>query len=605
MNDIFLTEDRVSKLLNIKLSSVQQNVYRGKYETKVIQGIGRGGKQHLIALSSLPKDAQERYYREEEEQEADRLPDMEYMKSSTQKQREEAEWKLSAIRKFQRFGRNAAAFSEEYNKENDRKITARKLRYWVSQYSKNGISGLIDRRGGHNKGKCSIPDEVWDIFYSLYMTTQKRSIRLCYDKVKNKYPDITSIDVFEKRVQKIPELVRIRYREGKKALDDKMPYMIRDKSEMVSNQIWCIDHHRADVFVRNSMGKVFRPWITVFTDIRSTKIMGCVVREAEPNTTVVLKCLRESIKAHGIPNEIYTDNGKDYLSKEVDVNNENSVLNILGIGKVVANPYHGQAKPVERFFRTLEERFGKLFYSYAGNDAKKRPEHMKKTNRKLAEDENIPDFEFYKQQLMNYIQEYNSTPHNGIAMDGRTPDEVYYENLIGSVKRVDEDVLRILCGKTQIRRVNNNGIKLYSNTFTDRNGKLLEYIGKDVQVKYDGDNMETVYIFETDGTFICKAFPKLHSPFRGVNEEDYIRAGKERKNVRKLLRENQPKRLKDENEYLFSYIAQEHIQQQNSLEQIENNSIKEIEKAVSDTEQEEKFNPFAEMYDACRKKGVI
>ena len=163
---------------------------------------------------------------------------------------------------------------------------------------------------------------------------------------------------------------------------------------------------------------------------------------------------------------------------------------------------------------------------------------MKKTNRKLAEDENIPDFEFYKQQLMNYIQEYNSTPHNGLAMDGRTPDEVYYENLIGSVKRVDEDVLRILCGKTQIRRVNNNGIKLYSNTFTDRNGKLLEYIGKDVQVKYDGDDMETVYIFEIDGTFICKAFPKLHSLFRGVNEEDYIRARKERKNVRKLLREN-------------------------------------------------------------------
>ncbi|MDE5937202.1 MAG: Mu transposase C-terminal domain-containing protein [Ruminococcus sp.] len=603
MNDIFLIEDRVSKLLSIKLNSVQQNVYRGKYETKVIQGIGRGGKQHLIALSSLPEDAQERYYREEEEQEVDRMPDMEYMKSSTQEQREEAEWKLGVIRKFWCSDRNAVAFSEKYNEENDKKITARKLGYWVSQYNENGILGLIDRRGGHNKGKCSIPDEVWDIFYSLYMTTQKRSVRLCYDKVKNKYPDIPSVDVFEKRVQKIPELVRIRYHEGKKALDDKMPYMIRDKSEMVSNQIWCTDHHKADVFVKNNMGKVFRSWITVFTDIRSTKIMGCIVREAEPDTTLVLKCPREGIKAHGIPNEIYTDNGKDYLSKEIDVNNENSVLNILGIGKVVANPYHGQAKPVERFFRTLKERFGKLFYSYAGNDAKKRPKHMKKTNKKLAQDEEIPSFEFYQEQLMNYIHEYNCTPHSGIGMDGKTPDEVYYDNLVCKPQKIDEDVLRILCGRTRVRRVNNNGIKLYSNTFTDKDGKLLEYMGKDVQVKYDGDDMETVYIFETDGAFICKAFHKLHSPFRGVNEEDYIIAGKERKNVRKLLRKNQPKRLKDESEYLFSYITQEHIIQQNGSEQIENDTVKEVEKAVSGTEQEEKFNPFAEMYDACHKKS--
>lgn len=68
-------------------------------------------------------------------------------------------------------------------------------------------------------------------------------------------------------------------------------------------------------------------------------------------------------------------------------------MNVLGIGKITATPYHGQAKSVERFFRTLEERFGKMFYSYAGNDAKKRPEHMAKTLKKLEQDENIPTLE--------------------------------------------------------------------------------------------------------------------------------------------------------------------------------------------------------------------
>jgi len=42
----------------------------------------------------------------------------------------------------------------------------------------------------------------------------------------------------------------------------------------------------------------------------------------------------------------------------------------------------------------LEERFGKMFYSYAENDAKKRPEHMQKTNKVLDGDKNISSLEF-------------------------------------------------------------------------------------------------------------------------------------------------------------------------------------------------------------------
>lgn len=603
MHEIWLTVQEVSTLLSISCRAIQKSVANGKYAAMTVSSVGRNGKQYLIALDSLPTEAQEKYYACQETEASERLLTFENMQKYTQKQLEDAGRKAAIVRRFWRSGKTAVAFLNEYNEQLDKPITPRQLLYWVKQYKKGGSPALIDRRGGYNKGSSSIPEEAWDAFYSLYMTPQQRSIKFCYDKVKARHPDIPSVDAFEFRLKKIPELVKIRYREGKKAFRDKLPYMIRDKSDVLSNEIWCSDHHRADVFVRNKLGKVFRPWITVFTDIRSTKVVSCIVREADPNTTVVLKCLREGVREYGIPDFIYTDNGKDYLAKAFDPENEDSVFRMLEIEKITALPYHGQAKPVERFFRTLEERFGKSFYSYAGNDAKKRPEHMKKTTKKLEEDENIPTFEFYQEQLMNYVREYNATPHSGSGMNNKSPNEVYSENLPESIETVSEEILCVVFGKTQIRKVNNNGIKLYCNTFTDRDGILSEFMGKEVKVKYDYDNMEVAYVYDMENHFICKVFPKLHSPFRGTNEEDYERAAKERRNVKKIVKQYQPKRLKDESDYLFGYIAEEHKAEWKK-EQVQNSATEEAQKAVSDTEMGRKFNPFADLYDDYEEECV-
>lgn len=50
-----------------------------------------------------------------------------------------------------------------------------------------------------------------------------------------------------------------------------------------------------------------------------------------------------------------------------------------------------------------------MFYSYAGNDAKKRPEYMQKTNKVLDKDKDIPSLEFYTEKFTEYINEYNNT----------------------------------------------------------------------------------------------------------------------------------------------------------------------------------------------------
>ncbi|MCM1316039.1 MAG: Mu transposase C-terminal domain-containing protein [Alistipes senegalensis] len=507
----------------------------------------------------------------------------------------EAEYKASIVLDFQRAGMSADKFVQEFNLKNNESITTGQLYLWQKKHKNGGIESLIDSRGGHNKGACSIDEKAWDMFYTLYMTPQRRSIQWCYDKTKLAFPDVPSVSAFKRKVRTIPEYAILKYRTGTKAFNDVLPHMIRDKSGVMSNDIWCSDHHRADVFVKNSTGHVIRPWLTVFTDIRSTKIMSFIVREADPNTTVVKKCLRLGIEKYGVPNEIYTDNGKDYTAKELSEEYPLSVMNVLGIGKITATPYHGQAKPVERFFRTLEERFGKMFYSYAGNDAKKRPEHMQKTNKVLDGDKNIPTLEFYIEKLTEYINEYNNTAHHGDGMDGKTPNQVYDENLTEKREIGDSNALRLLFGKTVERTVQKNGIAMYNNTFTNNDGKLIPYYDRKVLVTYDPDDLETVYIFDTDYNYICSASAKLKTPFRSCNEEDYIRAGKEKRAVRQFAKKYKPKQCKSTFDMIAEYQLEElqYKEEQSpdvQVRKVATSYSDEIERTLEDSQQEKAKN---------------
>ena len=556
---MWLTVKETASLLSVSERSVQKNALNNKYTCRYIDGTGRGGKQLQILLESLPQEAQDRYNNPgtEEELLSDKF-------SMTQIQ--EADYKAKVVQNFKASGLSAEKFLEQFNSENDENLTLRQLYYWQERLTEGGTQALVDSRGGHNKGACSISEEAWEFFYSLYMTLQKRSIQWCYDKTKMKFPDIPSVSAFKRKVRTIPEYAILRYRAGTKAFTDALPSMIRDKSQVKPNDIWCSDHHRADVFVKNSTGHIIRPWITVFSDICSTKIISFIVREEDPNTTVVKKCLRLGMETHGVPYEIYTDNGKDYKARDLSLEYPLSVMNVLGIGKITATPYHGQAKPIERFFRTLEERFGKMFYSYAGNDAKKRPEHMAKTLKKLEQDENIPTLEFYTAQLTRWVEEYNNTAHHGEGMDGQTPNQVYYGKLEKKREVNDRNALRLLCGKTEIRTVDKNGIRLMNNMFCNYDGRLIQYYGKKVMVTYDPDDMENVYIFDMDYRYICTAVSKFKTMFRSVTQADYERAGKEKRLVRQMVKKYKPLRERDTFDLIAGYHMEEKLYAESQAE---------------------------------------
>ena len=537
----WLTVKEAASLCSVTDSAIKKAAQQNRYQSRYVKGKGRGGKQLRIALESLPEKAQARYRGEE-------LPHEDILQY-TGKQREEADAKAWAVEQYHQSDLSPAEFVSWFNACNppEDAISESKLFRWQKKYQEKDVAALIDRRGGHNRGKDTIPPEAWELFCNLYMTQQERGVRLCYDVTKMEYPEVPSCRTFERKVKTIPDLAIRRWRKGEKAFNDALPCMQRTKLDIASNDVWFSDHHLIDVFVKNADGtRAVRPWLTVFFDARSNRVVSFLVRNADPNATAVKKCLRLGIEQNGVPNEVYFDNGKDYRSKSFSKDYPMSLVNQLGIGRIYATPYHGQAKTVERFFGTFTNRFSRRFKTYTGCNAKIRPECMQIADKEIVAQ--APTMDEFVKLLSAYITEYNQTPNNGIDMNGKCPDEVYFENL--SVKQVvsDLDALRLLCGNSEERTVHKNGVSIKNNNYFHE--KLLYHQGERVIVVYDPDNIDKMAIFNMNNRAICMAEAKIRTPFRNTTEEDYIKAGKEKKKARAIVREYAPTRDVDIHEII-------------------------------------------------------
>ncbi len=536
MKEIWIDSKKAAELIGVDRSLIQKRVKAGKTKLiyKYVDGCGKRGKKIEILLSSLPDEAIARYHHLVPANNA-----WDELKPFTGKQREGADRKAYILELCHDRGRGMTveAFAEWYNREYDDNITPAQIFRWQKKMKSGGPAALVDRRGRPNKGQSTIPDDAWDYFYSLYMRQQKPGVQLCYDYTKIKYPDIPSVYAFRRKVKTIDAYTLIYYREGEQAFRDSFPSEDRDKTDIQSNDIWFSDHHRMDVFTKNKDGsKVCRMWLTVFFDARSNKVISYLCRNADPNATAIKQTLQKGIEQCGVPKEVYFDNGKDYRSKAFQKDFPWSISRQIGINNIYATPYHGQAKTVERFFRTLEERFGKMFPTYAGKDAKNRPEQMRIPNEKILVI--APDEETFLKCLDHYMEDYNNTPSKGKDLDGKSPEKVYWQNLLNKKEVADKEALAILCGTFDRRTVHKNGITYNGREYWSE--KLLPCFKQQVIINYVPENMDELNVFDEEMNPICKAAAKIRTPFRHTTEEDYKEAEKKKKAVRKIVRKMKP-----------------------------------------------------------------
>lgn len=122
-------------------------------------------------------------------------------------------------------------------------------------YKNGDIEGLIDKRGGWNKGHTDIPKHILDAFLYFFLDERRLPVSRCYqlmiEWVREFYPQdldkIPSERSFRRQTEKLPEAVVALMRYGEKALTDKyIPYIERLYDDLQANDVWIADNHTFD-----------------------------------------------------------------------------------------------------------------------------------------------------------------------------------------------------------------------------------------------------------------------------------------------------------------------------------------------------------------------
>lgn len=512
----YLTAKEAAKALGGTVRAVEIAVQNKSIDGHFVKGKGRGGKQLRIALESLPDYAQARYRGEQEDQAADiRL-------SLTESQRELLDYKQMVVLSYQDFkatypkADKRTAFLQQYNEQHpDTPLTKRQLNHWETLYNREGLAGLVDRRGGYNKGVSTIPEDVEQVFLAYWMQEKGNrrggggpSIASCYRLTQLNFPDqqLPSIAAFQRLVKTIPYVAKVLGREGKKAFADKCaPYIPFDYRSICTNEIWCADNHVFDLWVKDESGRTFKPWIVGWMDKRSRYIVGYLLIDLDPNANSVLDAFSRAVYACGIPERVLLDNGADYTTH--DLFNKRfalSLANEMCIAVTNATSYNAKAKLIERFFNTLEYTYCIQLPSYFGADPLRRPERLKKAADELKEFAML--FDEFKDYIAAAIGHYNNTVHSGDAMDGKTPCQAFQDFIDRPIQIASPSMLAMYFKRTtRLLTVGRNGVRVPELQMYFDSELLITHQKEKIYVRYNTDDVRQVYCFSEDDEFICMA----------------------------------------------------------------------------------------------------
>lgn len=295
-------------------------------------------------------------------------------------------------------------------------------------FRENNFDGLIDKRGGWNKGITFMDDDVWKMFTRIYLVSSRPKVIRCYTDLKSwctvpmlsplsvglscytdlkswcmvNYPElyssIPSEQTFRRRIKKeIPDCVIEFTRYGKKSCFDKyLEYIERDYTDLNANDIWIADNHTLDVISMSPEGKPHRLSLTAYMDAKSGVIVGWNLCDNPCSQSTLLAFRAAVMNGYGIPLGVYFDNGSEFLTHDIAGRGHRkkanwnkgddppTILSLLGVTMTNALVKNAKAKNIERYFYTFKEFVSKAFSGYSGGTIAERPEDHAKKNSKPA-----------------------------------------------------------------------------------------------------------------------------------------------------------------------------------------------------------------------------
>ena len=539
------TERYVRQLIDCqKIEAVE--VYGGKG--------GKDGKRWSIPLASIEPKLIRKYNRlhpkqqdpTEEEPQEDKIIDISIEQLTADERKEVELWKeiLNNWRSYRNGCKNKVEADRNYLEFASLTYQEVKINNVRTLYRKwktlneQGETALIDKRGKHENHHKAMPDEVFNIFEDFYLDESQPTVESCVELTelqlkkdgKTQYLPLPSYRTFARYIDRIPVPVLKYFRLGEKACKDQCgSYISRFYNDLYSNDIWVCDNHTFDIFISRDEEPV-RVYLTAFEDIRSREITGWYVTNS-PSSDATIYALRRGIERCGIPKQIYSDNGREFLTHDIggrgfrktaqtDEHEPMTILKRLDIEFKTALVRNAKAKIIERRFLDVKNTFSKMFEAYTGGNVLERPERLKHI---VKNPDNLVVLEDFREFVDTYIMgKLNKKSSKGKGMNGKCPDEVFAENLIEQRVASKAELNLMLMRNGKIQKVKRNGVmfKLYDmELWYGCDELVMHHIGESVYFRYNPDDLSSVRIYDTEDRFIMEAPLRNELSYKATKEE--------------------------------------------------------------------------------------
>jgi putative transposase len=260
------------------------------------------------------------------------------------------------------------------------------------------------------------------------------------------------------------------------------------------NQRWELDSTPADVMLLDG-----RWTIVGCIDVYSRRAKLVVSKTSK--ALAIINLLRRCILDWGVPEEIKTDNGKDYTSFHVQ-----HTLAALGIQHHLCKPFTPEEKPhIERFFGTFSGGLLEMLPGYIGHNVNDRQALRAQQSwaekfgggPAVAVSLGSGDLQTYCDEWLRTV--YELAVHDGLKM---SPQQAFAGAKVRKLE--DERVLDLLMAPGKWAAVVKKGIRFENGWFVAE--ELAPQIGNRVHLRLP-DDAGRVYVFadETCAQFICIA----------------------------------------------------------------------------------------------------
>lgn len=431
-------------------------------------------------------------------------------------------------------------------------VTWQSIYKWIKKYENKGIAGLR-----HTKNYAEIPrkwtPEAIDFWVSLCGKREHRAANR-----KDLYDNILIIEAsrrgweiggyesanwwFDKRWNPCLDALQ---RGGMRALDNILPPILRDYSDLAPFQILVGDQHRFDRWVVDEeTGEIFRPEGYLWQDLRSRTIYGAAV-DKKYDAWLIGLALRIGVSCYGAFGSIYTDNGKPELSRFVTSilanmrahgmeweKTDELVTDLLDVDPEDVSPCcimpgshrkaivkNAKAKMIEGTFHRLEQIMASVMLLPGGTKKMSDDIHWQDIDhqeaQKLAAQGKLLTSHEFALAMYRACDYYNNKkPHRGVLSEWSwrpKPAQVTPRDCLQACyqdgwrpRMISSDAADLLFLAREKRTIHKGQIALNNDFYVAE--ALIEMHKQSVDIRYNPMTYAEVHVFQ-GGKYTCTAFP--------------------------------------------------------------------------------------------------